>query len=284
MSDFQPVYAAAITPRGPKGDLNFGAMFELIDYLCAARTPGIMLFDGAGEYPAYAAEERSRVTRLAVKRSRAPVLVGVGSPALDISVMLAREARDAGAAGVVVPPPLFFNGDSADLMEFYRQFAAETAPGVPAVITSFSQSIKLVEDGLFAGMLDCSEDFQLAGLPPSRILTGNDEMLRRALSAGAGAISPAACALPELTAALARAISASDAPQIERLASALSEFLAWSRQFPSPVAVKVAASVRGVKTGPLLAPLAPEKCALLERFREWFRSWLPAMKAITAHG
>src|SRR5262249_1267815 len=110
MSEFQRVYAAAVTPRSPHGDINFGAMFELIDYRGAARGPGIVRFDGRGEYPAYTAEERSRITYLAVKRSRAPVMVGVGSPALDISVTLAREARDAGAAGVMVPPPLFFGG------------------------------------------------------------------------------------------------------------------------------------------------------------------------------
>ena len=40
----QGVHAAAITRRGQNGDINFGAIFELIDYLCAARVGGIALF------------------------------------------------------------------------------------------------------------------------------------------------------------------------------------------------------------------------------------------------
>ncbi len=258
-------------------------MFELIDYLCAARASGIALFDGVGEYAAYTAEERSRMAYLAVKRSRAPVLVGVGSPALDISVTLAREARDAGVAGLIVPPPLCFDGDSADLMEFYRRFAAETGAGVPAVITSFPDAAALVEEGLFAGVLECTGEFESVRLEPARVFTGRDESLPRALAAGSGAVSPAACAAPELVGALSGAIAAGDRARAERLESALCEFLRWSSQFPSPVAVKTAAAVRGVKTGPLLAPLAPHKEALVERFRQWFKEWLPAMKAMAAH-
>ena len=30
------VYAATITPRGKHGDVDFGAVFELIDFLCAS--------------------------------------------------------------------------------------------------------------------------------------------------------------------------------------------------------------------------------------------------------
>ena len=97
---------AAVTPRGKAGEVNFGATFELIDYLSAARVGGIALFTAWGEYPALAADDRSRLTYLAVKRSRVPVLAGVGSATLDVSLALARDARDAGVAALLVPPPL----------------------------------------------------------------------------------------------------------------------------------------------------------------------------------
>ena len=38
------VNVAAITPRGKHGDVDFGAVFELIDYLCAAGVRGIAFF------------------------------------------------------------------------------------------------------------------------------------------------------------------------------------------------------------------------------------------------
>ena len=53
--------AAALTPRGKRGDLNFGACFELIDHLCRAKVPGIALLTAAGEYPAFSLEERTRL-------------------------------------------------------------------------------------------------------------------------------------------------------------------------------------------------------------------------------
>ena len=42
------VIVAALTPRGKKGDLDFGAAFELIDRLCAAGVRGIALFTESG--------------------------------------------------------------------------------------------------------------------------------------------------------------------------------------------------------------------------------------------
>jgi dihydrodipicolinate synthase/N-acetylneuraminate lyase len=42
--DDHGVYVAAITPRGKHGDVDFGAVFELIDFLCAARVRGIVFF------------------------------------------------------------------------------------------------------------------------------------------------------------------------------------------------------------------------------------------------
>src|SRR4051794_27332108 len=116
------VIVAALTPRGKKGDLDFGAAFELIDYLCKARVRGIAFFTATGEYPAYTVDERTRLVYLAAKRSRIPVFAGVGAMSLDDSVALAREAQHAGAAGVFLPPPHFFRYSQEELAEFYLQF------------------------------------------------------------------------------------------------------------------------------------------------------------------
>ena len=129
MTGFQGVNAAAITPRGKQGEIDLGAAFELIDHLCSAGVRGIVLFSGNGEYPAFTVEERSRLVYLAVKRSRVPVLVGVGSATVDLSVALAREAREAGAGGLLLPPPFFFRYEPDDVLEFYRRFTAQLESG-----------------------------------------------------------------------------------------------------------------------------------------------------------
>jgi 4-hydroxy-tetrahydrodipicolinate synthase len=291
ISGLQTVHAAAITPRGKTGDINFGAVFELIDYLSAARVGGIALFTNWGEYPALAVDERARVTYLAVKRSRVPVLAGVGSSTLDHSLELAREARAAGVNAVLLPPPLCYRCDQDDLFEFYIQFAAQFGSG-PDIIVSGEivpdTAARLFQTGLFAGMEDDSGSTeslaQLGAIAPDRtILTGDDRLLVHARSASLGVISGAACAAPELTMALNAAIAKGDGAELGRLESMRQELLGWLDGFPLPVGVKTAVAVRGIQTGPLPVPLAPAKQRCLEQFREWFKGWLPSTRQLAKY-
>ncbi len=298
MSEVQGVIAAAVTPRGREGDVDFGATFELIDYLGAARVRGIALFTAAGEFPALVPAERSRLLYLAVKRSRVPVLAGVGSATLDLSIALARAARDAGAAALLLPPPHFFRYTQDEIREFYLQFAAQVGPGADILLShtpSFTTGLEietaagLLSTGLFAGIEDASGDLGFfsslkaaAGALP--VLVGSDAIFTRARAAGAaGVVSPVACAAPELLVALDRAICAGDHGTTGRLDGMLQEFAGWMDQFPQPVAVKTATALRGVKTGPAPVPLPPAGQKKLDEFREWFQAWLPLVKRLDAH-
>jgi 4-hydroxy-tetrahydrodipicolinate synthase len=292
ISGLQGVNVAAITPRGKAGDINFGATFELIDYLCAARVGGIALFTAWGEYPALAVDDRARLLYLAVKRSRVPVLAGVGSATLDQSLELAREARSAGAAAILVPPPLFYRYDQDDIREFYTQFAAQVGAGIEIFLTgeiAMETACRLLESGRFAGIEDGSGtvdslDLLRAHAGGCAVLAGHDGLFVRARSAGLGVVSAAACAAPELTMALDRAIATGDGEKIGRLEKMRQELMGWLERFPQPTGLKTAVAARGIQTGPPPAPLSPEKQKCLEQFREWFQGWLPATQKLAAHG
>lgn len=295
------VSVAAVTPRSKQGDVDFGAAFELIDYLCAAGVSGIVLFSPAGEYASVSIEERSRLIYLARKRSRVPLIAGIGSADLDASVGLARDALDAGAAGLLLPPPYFFRYQQDDLAEFYRQFAAQVGKGAVTYLSNapaftsrihVETALQLLATGSFAGLEEASGDGEAIGRlqaasidgPPFTLFTGADSVLARSRCAGAhGAISPAACAVPELVIALDSAIRAGDSQRAARLDALLQEFLGWLHQFPYPTGLKVATGLRGLKTGPLSVPLTAEKQRKLEQFREWFPAWLPTAKKLCAH-
>lgn len=297
MSGLQGVYAAAVTPRGKQGDLDFGAAFELVDFLGKAGVSGIALFTGTGEYPALGRDERSRLVYLAVKRSRVPVLVGVGSATLDDSVLLASEARDAGAEAVLLPPPYYFRYEQDEIREFYLRFAAQSAGAVPVVLSNHPRNTtaiepetarELVAGGGIAAVEEGSPEAEGFGRMRAavdgraRLLAGNDDYLSRALREGAhGAVSPMAGVVPELVTALARATrvgALDDAAAFERK---VQEFLVWRREFPEPAILKTAAALRGVKAGAVLAPLSPARQKRLEEFREWFQGWLPAIKKLS---
>jgi len=100
------IVAPAITPRNKHEEIDFGAAFEWIDLMCRAGVDGIALFTAIGEYASLAPDERSRFLTLAVKRSRVPVYAGIGAATLDSALSLARDAREAGAAALLLPPPL----------------------------------------------------------------------------------------------------------------------------------------------------------------------------------
>ena len=284
MSDVHGVYAAAITPRGKHGEIDFGASFELIDFLCRSGVSGIALCSAVGEFAALSLDERSRLVYLAVKRSRVPVLVGVGSATLEGSVSLAREARDAGAAGLLLPPPYFFDYDQDDLREFYLQFARQLGDGTATFLSQLpppgsglciATALELLATGHFAGIEDGDGADSIHRIQaacqgrPWRILAAGDATFAEARCAGAhAAISSSACALPELMSALDRA------PQDPGLNARLREFLSWVDQFPQPVIVKTATTLRRLKTGPLSVPLSPEKQKKLEQFQAWFERWL----------
>ncbi len=299
MQEFSGVHAAAITPRGKRGDIDLGAAFELIDHCGRDGVNGIVLFGEDGEYPSFSEEDRSRLIYLAVKRSRVPVLAGVGSPTLDLAITLAREAWSAGAAAVLLPPPSFYRYDPAEIGEFYRQFARQTEKDSVILLYNTPRStanipletaLDLLESGLFAGIADASgEPDSFACLRANtesrrfELLGARDLLFAQVRAAGCGMISAAACAVPQLAVALDRAVAGPPSSRQEELEERFEEFLDWIDRFPSPVAVRTAVELQGLKPGPAAVPLSPAKQRLLEEFREWFRGWLPAIRTLTAH-
>ena len=282
------VIAAALTPRGKKGDLDFGAAFEFVDYLCAARVRGIALFTPTGEYPAYSIEERTRLVYLTAKRSRVPIYAGVGSTSLDDSVNLAREAQHAGAAGVFLPPPHFFQYSQEEICEFYLQFAAQVRGGkeiwianTPSVTSAIAPetALELLGTGRFTGLEDPGANAPFFASLPIAYVSSNDAGIPRARTSGAhGILSAAAFAAPELVVSLDCALSQGNQAAAQRLDGQLQEFLAWSSEFPTHLLLKVCAGLRGLKPGAAAIPLSSKRERRLNEFREWFGAWLPSVK------
>lgn len=301
MKRIEGVNAAAITPHAAGGrEPDFGAVLDLIDFLSRAGAQGIALLGSTGEFLHLDIAERTRLVSLATKRSRVPVLAGAGHATLDGALELGREACSAGAAGILLMPPMFFRYGQAEVREFYLRYARQIGPSVPVYLynvpcftteIALETALDLLSTGLFAGIKDSSGNFEyfarlkeLAAAKPFTVLVGNDAVFARARAAGAdGVVSGVACALPELMLALDRALAAGDAPRAAGLDARLHEFIAWCDRFPTPTAIKAAVAVRGLKAGPLAVPFAPETQRHLDEFQEWFRAWLPAVLQEAAH-
>ncbi len=289
-----PINVAAVTPHRAGYEADLAATLELLDFLCSHGAQGIALLGSTGEFLHLSLEDRAHLVKLAVKRSRAPVLAGVTHSTLDGTVRLAEEAARSDAAGALVMPPYFYPYEAGEVREFYLRLADRLAGALPLYLYNIPQftsaipvelACELLASGKFAGIKDSSGSFddflKLSAQKtsaPFTLLVGNDRIYARARCAGAdGIVSGVASAVPELLLSLDRAIQSGDTTGARRFDLWLQEFLDWLDRFPPPVGVIAAASARGVKVGSLAVPLSEEKRATLTHFQAWLHDWLPTV-------
>ncbi len=286
------VYAAAVTPWREGPEIDLGAAFDLVDFLARGGVDGVALLTATGEYPHFGLEDRSRLISLAVKRSRVAVLAGVSHSTFDGALLAAREAASAGAAGILLAPPHFFPHSAAEVREFFLRFAerfADAAPVLLADTPGFTAPIgrdaagELLATGRFAGIVAADGDWERllekrAG-GPFALAVSDDTDAFRALEAGADAmVSAAAGAVPELAVALAHAARSGAEARVAQLAACWREFTRRAAEFPEPVAVRHAVTLRGLRTGGQALPPSPELSARLAAFAEWFQGWWPGVE------
>jgi 4-hydroxy-tetrahydrodipicolinate synthase len=290
------VFAAAITPRREgETEVDLGGMLEMIDFVGSRGAAGLALFSAAGEFLHFTQQERCRFIALATKRSRIPVIANVSHSTLDGAIAMAEEAAGSGVSGVMVMPPYFFRYENDWIRAFYLEFGAQLSKWTPIYIDNlpdFTNAIdigiaeELLRSGHFAGIVDSSGDrdyigrlIRLGAELSVAVLCGEDRLLAHALHAGAqGSVSVIAAAVPELPVALHRASAAGDLPAVSRLQQRMEEFGSWIGRFPSPVGIREAAALRGVKTGGPAIPPGPFSRALLDDFRSWFAPWIEVVE------
>jgi len=289
------VFAAAVTPnRMGTHDADYSGLMDLLDFLAAAGVDGICILGSTGEFLNFPFSDRQRLVYLGVKRSRVPLLVGVGHSTLRGALELAGEAICAGADGLLIMPPYFFRYDQPEIERFYIEFARETGDAVPMLlynIPQFTSGIApatvraLLDSGRFAGIKDSSGDGayfeELLAFRRQRnfaLFAGHDRLASRALAAGAdGIVSGCASAIPELLVALYRAHKAGNPARAEALQSTLNDFIDGIERFPTPIGVKHAVAIRGQKHGDMATPLSQASEGALAEFASWFKSWWPSI-------
>jgi 4-hydroxy-tetrahydrodipicolinate synthase len=297
----QGVYAAAVTPRrlGTQ-DINLGAMWDLVDYLVSHGAQGIVFMGSTGEFIHFSNAERMRLMGVACKRSRVPVIFNCSHSSLDGVVELAQAADASGAAAVLVMPPYFFRYTQEQIADFYRQVADSAQLQCPLLlynipqftgIIEFDTAAGLLREGVVQGIKDSSGDSEYfrnlqeaRNQQPFALMLGNDSLVVPARSAGCdGVISGVACALPELLIALDRAISGSVTEVVTRLEARLRQFIEQADKLPTPMGVKEATALRGLKLGPHAMNCEGALQRDVDAFGDWFRAWLPTVLSECKH-
>ncbi len=127
------IFAAAITPIKMDGELALDDLTLFLDFLARRGCHGALLLGTTGEGPSFSPSERYAILRASLSiRQDFPdfrLLAGTGTPSLDESIQLTREAFSLGFDGVVVLPPYFFRSATEDgLFSWYRQLIEQAVP------------------------------------------------------------------------------------------------------------------------------------------------------------
>lgn len=189
------VYAIAATPFHEDGRVDTVSVDRLTDFYLGAGCTGLTILGIMGEAPKLGMDESVAITKQVVARAgRVPIVVGVSAPGFAAMRALAREAMEAGAAGVMIAPPSNLRTDD-QIVTYYRQAVEAVGEDVPFVIQDYPLTLtvvmtpdvirRIVEDNPSCVMLK-HEDwpglekisklraFQAAGtLRPISILCGN---------------------------------------------------------------------------------------------------------------
>jgi 4-hydroxy-tetrahydrodipicolinate synthase len=138
------VYTIAATPFRDDGALDVASVDTLVDFYLRCGVSGITVLGVMGEATKLDATESVALVRQFVKRAgKVPVVVGVTAPGFAPMRALARDAMEAGAAGVMIAPPSTLRTDD-QIVGYYRQAAEAIGEDVPFAVQDYPLGFSVV--------------------------------------------------------------------------------------------------------------------------------------------
>lgn len=111
---------ALVTPWKEDDTLDIQAFEQLIDWHNASGTQALVVAGSTGEGNLLTRQERSELIQTAVKLSKAPIIVGCGTPSTRETIQLGDEALALGAAGLLVVVPFYVKPTSVGIVAHFN--------------------------------------------------------------------------------------------------------------------------------------------------------------------
>ena len=287
---FKGVFVAIITPF-KNGKIDEEALRGLIDFQIAGGVDGIVPCGTTGESATLNHEEHDQVIRIVVDacKGKASVLAGTGSNSTQEAIQLSRNAKNAGADGLLQITPYYNKpnqeglyhhfssiADAVDLpIVLYNVPSRTSVNMVPETVVRLAKIEKIVGIKEASGSLqaiskiidNCGKDFT--------VLSGDDPLLWPILAIGGkGVISVTANILPAKVAALCKAAAIGDIAGARSLHYELMDINDSLFIDTNPIPVKAALHLMGKIENELRGPLIKLSKDTLERLK----------KAMACHG
>jgi dihydrodipicolinate synthase/N-acetylneuraminate lyase len=204
---------ATLTPFDARGKVDLGRLRAHVLWLAAQGVDGFVPTGSTGEFLYLTDREREAVHRTVLDASGAlSVYPCTWDPSPATTAYLSDAAREQGATGILLPPPLYYAVDDSVVTRWYREIAEKARLPILAyhnphyLKTHISPAVyeALRKDEVLAGMKDSSADMfrlkRMASVDPGGVYAGGDAILGqvRQIPQLAGFISALGNAWPSL--------------------------------------------------------------------------------------
>lgn len=271
--DLKGVIPAIVTPFNEDDELDHKGLEDLVVFLIDSGIHAIMTTGGTGEFPHLLREEKKEVTRAVarVSKGRVPVIAGTAGCGTKETILLSKDAAEAGADAVIVTPPYYFKLPDESLLEHFRILSENL--DIPVVIynnplyTGNNLSPALIDRtadihgviGLKQSNTDLGQFVEVVRMSGEKIsvCTGIDSQFYPTLCAGGkGIFSTAACVIPKQMVQiydLTRDGKHDEAFKVHVKIQNLNRLLEYDPGYVSPC--KEALRMMGLPGGPVRKPL-----------------------------
>lgn len=132
--NWEGIYPAVLTPFTKEGKIDFEMFAVNTEAQIKAGVHGIILAGTLGEASALETEEKFELLQYAKKitQNRVPVILNLSENTTKNAVNFAQKAKELGADGLMLLPPMRYKADSREVVEYFK--AVATATDLPILI------------------------------------------------------------------------------------------------------------------------------------------------------
>ena len=272
--NFGQILTAMVTPFNHNEEIDFPATRNLINYLIANGTEGLVVSGTTGESPTLTEEEKVQLFKFTVEvvNGRVPVIAGTGSYNTKASIDLTRQAADAGVDGIMLVVPYYNKPSQEGLYQHFKTIATVTSlpimlyniPGRSVVNMSVETVIRLskipniVAIKEAGGNLDAMSEI-ISNTPEDfSLYSGDDGLTIPVLSiGGTGVISVASHVIGNEMQAMIAKFNSGNVREAAKDHRRLLPIMKALFAAPNPTPVKSALNLKGVPVGGVRLPMIP---------------------------
>lgn len=130
MSSFQwkGVFPALLTPFDANDQVDLAMYEKNLDAQVEAGVRGIIIGGSLGEASTLSLDEKEQLVRFSVKKlaGTLPVIMNIAEGSTKEAIQQAKLAKEWGADGIMLLPPMRYKADDREVVEFFKAVAANT--------------------------------------------------------------------------------------------------------------------------------------------------------------